>query len=603
MQIANEGLDRMEAGAVAPAPPVRRPRRPALRLAPRPFPDRYRVDRTPAGPVLVCREAPTVGVRLERGLSVTAEAARQAPPGSIFLDGAAQGPPFVDSARGVFNLDHHEGCVRAFTLAACEQAMVLVRKCADLRARDWTVHANDADLDTVLAIWVLLNHLRLRDERVRARIMPLLRLEGAIDAQGFELQDLCALPPELMETTQRQMQRLREREIGLKARGAWEEMDLPAYVAARLREIDRFVYHPEELDAGAEIEELSRTALRRGSIAVACRADAGIYEVEQELRRLHGERLGVILLRKDDATYTLRQVDPSLPASLDDVYALLNLIDPAVDGQGSANRWGGSAELGGSPRRTGTRLRLAEVAAAVERAHRRPGLRVRLGRLWRVTALVGALWLAAALPLLVPGLADGIPRPVRLPADLALPFASVLIGVAGAALLIAGRRSPGLYGLRGASRGGVGRFVPLALLGALTGGVWVPASHAGPELGPWLAAILALPLAAELVFRGLVQGGLAWSFPLDPRGGPWRTSVPVLASSALYAACAVLPLVSAYRLSAVPVESWPLWIPVAGSLLFGFALGKIREASESLLPGVLLHALAAIAIVAVAGLG
>jgi hypothetical protein len=143
------------------------------------------------GAVLACIEAPTVRVRVRQGRSVTAAAARAAAPGSLFLDGAAQGPPFLDPKREVYNLDHHEGCVRAFTLATCEQAMVLLRKGLDLRRRDWTVHANDADLDTVLAIWVLLNHIRLADERTlaRARIMPLLRLEGAIDALGLEMQD------------------------------------------------------------------------------------------------------------------------------------------------------------------------------------------------------------------------------------------------------------------------------------------------------------------------------------------------------------------------------------------------------------------------------
>jgi len=42
----------------------------------------------------------------------------------------------------VFNLDHHEGVIRRFTLSACEQAMILVLRGLDLRERPWTILAN-----------------------------------------------------------------------------------------------------------------------------------------------------------------------------------------------------------------------------------------------------------------------------------------------------------------------------------------------------------------------------------------------------------------------------------------------------------------------------
>src|SRR5437764_838066 len=178
-------------------------------------------DMTPPGPR---HTAPTVTVRIKQGFCVTASAARSFPPGSIFLDGAAQGEPFIDPKRQLYNLDHHEGCVRSFTLATCEQAVVLVRKGLDLRRRDWTVYANDADLDTVLAIWVLLNHIRLNeiDGQTRARIMPLLRLQGAIDAQGLELSDLCGLPPKLLADTQAWIDDLRARDLALTRCGQLE---------------------------------------------------------------------------------------------------------------------------------------------------------------------------------------------------------------------------------------------------------------------------------------------------------------------------------------------------------------------------------------------
>ena len=92
------------------------------------FRKRYDVREDGEGKYLRCIEAPNIMVRIERGLVVSSGAARRAPEGTIYLDGAASGEPFMDVQRRVYNLDHHEGCVRSFTLATCEQAMVMVLK-------------------------------------------------------------------------------------------------------------------------------------------------------------------------------------------------------------------------------------------------------------------------------------------------------------------------------------------------------------------------------------------------------------------------------------------------------------------------------------------
>ena len=147
------------------------------RTKPSTVPNRYHIRQEGKTRILTCVEAPTVTVRAERGLAISATEARKYRAGTIFLDGAAQGEPFIDVQKELYNLDHHEGCIRS--LATCEQAMVLIRKGLDLSKRDWVVLANDADLDTVFALWALLNHNRLSDRsNVRAKIMPLLCLQG-----------------------------------------------------------------------------------------------------------------------------------------------------------------------------------------------------------------------------------------------------------------------------------------------------------------------------------------------------------------------------------------------------------------------------------------
>jgi membrane protease YdiL (CAAX protease family) len=558
--------------------------------------------------VLVCPEAPTLRVRLERGLAVSASAARSHPPGAIFLDGAAQGEPFADPERAVYNLDHHEGCVRSFTLACCEQAMVLVRKGLDLRGREWTLYANDADLDVLLAIWILLNHLRLNDAdpRPRRRVMPLVRLQGAIDAHGLDLEELCALPPELYRRTRAQMDRLREPELELKSEGRWSDVDLLEYAVDRLHVLDALVYSPGEFAGVAEIEELERVEIAGGSVAVVCRANVGIYEVERQLRRTYGRRLGLVCLQKDPASYSLRQVDASLPANLEKLYAHLNWVDPATGGNPSANRWGGSAEIGGSPRAGGTRLEARQIAEVCRIAYRVPGRLERLARLAGAT-LAGGLSLAALTAAPLPGLVlgEGAGEAGAALASFAAALALLAVGL----LLATARHTPRFYGLRRPVGADWALALPLVLAGAAAGGSWLPEvpGGAGP-LGAAGLALLLAPLSAELLFRGFVQGSLTWAFPPARARAGLRPSLPAALAAALYAlwtgaAVGLGPLLGSVQLSGPLLPGPTLLVAVGGALLLGLTLGVVRERSESLLPPILLHLLGVTGMLALGQLG
>ena len=434
---------------------------------------RYQIREEAGARALVCVEAPTLAVRIERGRCVRASEARHAPPGTIFLDGAAECEPFADPVRGVYNLDHHEGCVRSFTLSTCEQAMALLLRGLDLRKREWNVFANDADLDVVLAIWVLLNHHRLAagDGAARAEILPLLRLEGAIDAHGLALQEFCALPPGLLDETRRRMERLRDCERGLRGAGRWQKVDLLEYTRERLEQIDAFVYPQDAFADLVEIEELGRAPLENNSVALACRAHVGIYEVERQLARFHGPRLGLLLLRQREGVYTLRQTDPALPASLEALYAHLNRIDPAARARQADRRWGGSDEIGGSPRAGGSKLAHEAILAACRHVYARPPLARRLAQgalACAVAAAVPFAALAAAYAPAWPGAPTG-----------ALAFGLALALLAACCFAQAERRMRGLHGWRRPTGLRWLGALPFALAGALAGGVWVPAAGGG----------------------------------------------------------------------------------------------------------------------------
>jgi hypothetical protein len=554
------------------------------------LPDRYSIRGKGEERTLFCTESPTISVRVERGMSVSAGAALKAPSGTIYLDGAAQGGPFLNNEKDVLNLDHHEGCVRAFTISTCEQAMVVVRRGLDLQKRDWVIWANEPDLDTVLAIWILLNHMRLNDSdpEIRTRLMPLVRLEGAIDAHGLEMQELCGFPPEIQASVFGDLERLRSREVELKKEGRWQKTDFLEYAADILRAIDAMIYSSRHFEEVVDFEELARAVIGDNQLAIVCRSDKGIYELEPQLRRLHGKRLGVIILQKDPNTYTLRQVNPFLPATLDRAYERLNQIDPSAGTRRSANRWGGSGEIGGSPRTTGTALTPQQIAQAFAQACVRGTAGQRLGAVARALFLtLGVMGGSIAVTFILGWLQDPGGSIESYFRDRAEIFLGVLAALSGALVLVAFRKGPRLFGLCSPTGFGWLLLFPGSLLGGLAGGGWIlvgSLSWYRPFARPtWteFAMAMAVPIAAEILFRGIVHGIIAQRFRTQRPGGRWFLSWPVVLSSLIYALWSLFPL--------LPFFGRGVALTFTAALLFGISNGMARERSESLLPCFILH--------------
>lgn len=554
------------------------------------LPDRYLIRKKGEHRELACSESPTMAVRIERGMTIPAGTAHKAPPGTIYLDGAAEGGPFLDVEKGVLNLDHHEGCVRSFTLATCEQALVLIRKGLDLQTRDWTIFANDPDLDTVLAIWVLLNHMRLNDTdpEIRRKVTPLVRLEGAIDAHGLEMQELCGFPLEFQESVFTDLEQLRSKEVALKKEGKWQEIDFLQYTSDILRAIDAMIYSSHHFEGVLDVEELARAEISENRLAIVCRGDAGIYEVEPHLRRLHGKRLGIIVLQKDPRTYTLRQVDTFGAATLETVYERLNLIDPSAGRRTSGNRWGGSGEIGGSPRATGTSLTPQQIADAFAWAYRRPTTAQQLATVGTALLEITAVMLGSMIATYYVGwLRDPSGSIEGYFRNQPGVYAGALVALSGILTIAAYRTGPKLFGLCIPTGFDWLFLFPGALLGGLLGGAWVFAASVISfqtfldHLWSNLAMAIGFPVAAEVLFRSLVHGTLAQRFSIQHANGPWFLSWPVFISGAFYALWSLLPF--------LPFFSRSMPLTFAGALLFGISSGMARERSESLLPCLILH--------------
>jgi len=546
---------------------------------------------------LRCREAPGLRVHLDRGYAFTEVEARRLGERVILLDGAGQFAPTIDSKQQFYNLDHHEGCLRAFTLAACEQALVLVVKGLTLDKGDWSIYANEPDLDTLFALWVLLNYRRLlalSPDR-RDAIVPLLRLEGAIDANAFDVAEYCGLPRELLAPTREILDRLHRPELELKQAGEWAQADLGSYVVEMLGEIDKLVYERDDFEGFACVEEeYGHVEIGGERTAVICRDAAGIFEVEKRLKGLWGDRLGIIALEKESGHYTLRRTASLADIDLVAAYDTLNLLDPAVDGRPAAKRWGGSDEIGGSPRPTGTGLKPREIGAALWQAYRHRGKVAKLKQVGLALLLSGGLAALAGLVIVVWQLIAG---PTQNAAGAARRLATAAVAVLGLATLLtlqfAHRKRVWLFGWRRPAGRDWLLLAPLGAIGAFLCGAWIdpvvgPVAGWGGGTQALVVVVLALwALAAELSWRGLTHGLLLLDFPVQAVAGKWFVSVPTLVSAAL---CGLVSLTAlGAGMLSLPFTVGSVWIETAmvlvGGLLSGLTLGMIRERSLSLWPG------------------
>jgi len=355
--------------------------------------------------------------------------------------------------------------------------------------------------------------------------------------------------------------------------------------------VDEFIYSPENFEGLHETDELARAELVNGSVAVAIRSDGATDEVERQLQKTYGQRLGILVFQNAASDYRVHQLDRKLPATLEQAYERLNLLDPVVTGA-SENRWAGSTESGGSPRKTGTGLMPAQMIEAIRVAFWKPTFVDVISEIPRAVFLA----VAALLPAVGLFFAGNLLHGWGYIAEETVILASIVFAMTAAVLFwFKARHIPGLYGLRAPTNFAWLTMLPAAFIGAAIGGAWAPGSL-GYRMGPGSVyefsapAALVLALGAELLFRGVVLGDLAARLPIQKRAGQWCGSWPTSIASALYAG-ASLVLFLGFSNGQLQISQWLL--TAAGALIFGVASGVARERSESILSSVLLHWLCA----------
>jgi membrane protease YdiL (CAAX protease family) len=168
-----------------------------------------------------------------------------------------------------------------------------------------------------------------------------------------------------------------------------------------------------------------------------------------------------------------------------------------------------------------------------------------------------------------------------------LAFSLIMIGVMAL-------RRPWQFGLMPPAGKDWWRLLPVAIICGFTGALTLPPTalfDADPMVA-WGVALLLIPFAMELLFRGLVHGMMAQLATIQDCESRWFFSGPTIGSAVLYAATVGSQMAMMPSDPMVPTTVSMLMQSTVVAAIFGLGAGMIRERSHSILPAWLFHAAA-----------
>jgi len=269
---------------------------------------------------------------------------------SIALDGYVKGPPRFSIQGPYANFNHHEGVPRIATRSTCAQVYFYIclglldtfQKQSEPHAQ---VYINDVDQDVCLSCWLLKNSDKLMGLRFENLLFQLILFEDILDASAGAYPINPNGP------------RIREQ--------AWI---YEPYTKAR---VDGSIYHMSK----NEMEDILWSVCDRIDSAISGQSE----EVELDTRfetigggpgwqlivekgpyartKLFSERIkayvALIESSEDTYSYTIGKMSPFIKFPVERIYQALNKTEGITSQE---DCWGGSTIIGGSPRKTGSRL-------------------------------------------------------------------------------------------------------------------------------------------------------------------------------------------------------------------------------------------------------
>jgi hypothetical protein len=281
------------------------------------------------------------------------------PPYSIALDGYVRGRSELDPDGPHLNLDHHSGPGRLITRSTCAQVyLAILLGLFEMFQKDGrpyaNVYVNDCDQDVCLSYWLLMNPDRTLNLRAQDLIARLIIGEDFLDATAG------SFPIDLTRDTVQQSFWIFEPYTVARCSG-----ELRCYAPGQMANLIAAV--SERIDLYAEgkarsIEPDTRREVVGGGGGWVLAKEIGPYA--RAALYQEGARALITFRRGQDGayTYSIGRMSGFVDFPVDELYGVLNRAEGllAIDDQ-----WGGSTVIGGSPRKSGSRLRPEELEHVV----------------------------------------------------------------------------------------------------------------------------------------------------------------------------------------------------------------------------------------------
>jgi len=281
------------------------------------------------------------------------------PPFSIALDGYVKGPPQFLIQGPYANFNHHEGVARIATRSTCAQVYYYIRLgLLDTFQKNGKSHArvyiNDVDQDVCLSCWLLKNSEKLDGLRFDNVLVQLILFEDILDASAG------AYPINPDNPQIHRQAWIYEPYTQTRTDGSIYNMS-----KKEMKEILRSVC--SRIDAaldgrGGEIKLNTRYEKIGGGPGWRLIHEKGPYARTKLFSKKIRAYVSLIENREDTYAYTIGKMSPFVMFPLERIYDALNKAEGLPSQE---NCWGGSTIIGGSPRKTGSRLSPEKVQQVI----------------------------------------------------------------------------------------------------------------------------------------------------------------------------------------------------------------------------------------------
>jgi hypothetical protein len=278
---------------------------------------------------------------------------------SIALDGYVKGPPRFSNQGPYANFNHHEGVARIATRSTCAQVYYYIRlglldtfqKNGKPNAR---LYINDVDQDVCLSCWLLTNSEKLDGLRFDNVLVQLILFEDILDASAGAY----PISPDNPQI---------HRQAWIYEPYAQARTDGSIYNMSKkdMKDILRSVC--ARIDAaidgrGGQIELDTRYEKIGGGPGWQLICEKGPYARTKLFSEKIKAYVSLLENRKDTYAYTIGKMSPFVMFPLERIYDALNKAEGLSSQE---NCWGGSTIIGGSPRKTGSRLTPEKVQKVI----------------------------------------------------------------------------------------------------------------------------------------------------------------------------------------------------------------------------------------------